>query len=220
MNLTNYKAPSKYMDTLLVIDDHALFAQSLSHLLSNSLKSVKVHDFQNIEGAIKWVQGNATPTLVVLDIHMGTESGLLFLRKIKHMDFPPPVLIISSDNDPRKISTYVDNGASGFVSKNEDVSILIHAVNSIINNGIYFSDDTRQRLKEFRLSHSLCKNTLSEQHKRILWHLQQGLGNKEIGRRLNISEHTIKYHLSNLYRHLGAKNRTECLMQANKQGLL
>jgi len=208
------------MDTLLVIDDHALFAQSLSHLLSTSFDTVEVHDFQKTQDAIEWVLHNATPTLVVLDIHMGAESGLLFLRKIKHIDFPPPVLIISSDNDPRKIATYVDNGASGFVSKNEDVNVLIHAVNSIIEDGVYFTVETRQRLKEFRYAHSPCKSNLSEQHKRILWHLQKGLGNKEIGLRLNISEHTIKYHLSNLYRQLGAKNRTECLMQANKQGLL
>jgi len=203
-----------------VLDDHALFAQSLSHLLSTRLRATNVHDFQNIKGALRWIHANTTPTLVVLDIHMGRESGLLFLRKIKHMDFPPPVLIISSDSDPRKISSYIDNGASGFVSKNEDVDILQHAVQSIIDNGVYFSEDIRLKIKEFQNTHSAPANNLSEQHRRILWHLQQGLGNKEIGTRLNISEHTIKYHLANLYRQLGAKNRTECLMQANKQGLL
>lgn len=208
------------MDTILVLDDHALFAQSLSHLLSTRLRATNVYDFQNIKGALRWIHANTTPTLVVLDIHMGRESGLLFLRKIKHMDFPPPVLIISSDSDPRKISSYIDNGASGFVSKNEDVDILQHAVQSIIDNGVYFSEDIRLKIKEFQNTHSTPANNLSEQHRRILWHLQQGLGNKEIGIRLNISEHTIKYHLANLYRQLGAKNRTECLMQANKQGLL
>jgi len=203
------------METCLIIDDHVLFSHSLSYLLKATFTNAKIEHFANTLDALVWIRSNEAPDLVLLDIHLGKESGIRFLRDIENLDFPPPVLVISSDTDVRKIDSCIEHGANGFVSKSEKSETLIKAVKTILEQGEYFCDSFRHCSAELQSA----GNLYSGSQKRIIWYLQQGLPNKEIAERMNLSEHTVKYHLANLYRQLGAKNRTECLMQAQKQGL-
>jgi len=207
------------MDTCLIIDDHVLFSHSLSYLLKATFTEAKIEHFTNTLDALVWIRSNEAPDLVLLDIHLGKESGIRFLRDIENLDFPPPVLVISSDTDIRKVDSCIEHGANGFVSKSAEAETLIKAVKTILEQGEYFCDSFRPSNSELESNIKFSVHAFSGTQKRIIWYLQQGLPNKVIADRMNLSEHTVKYHLANLYRQLGAKNRTECLMQAQKQGL-
>ena len=205
----------------IIVDDHTLFRDALRDALSLSFQSVDIDgagSFEELEARLK---DPKETELVLLDLKIpGVQgfSGLLHLRSL-HPELP--VIVVSATDDPVTIRRCIDYGASGFVSKSASVEIIRSAIRAVLDGNVwtpaYFDpnavSDPEDRALAARLS------TLTPQQIRVLAMLGEGLLNKQIAYKLNVSEATIKAHVSAILTKLDVDSRTQAVIAINKGGL-
>lgn len=209
----------------LLIDDHAVFTQGLKFLLSDLDETIEFVEATSCDQAL----GTDHPedvNLILLDYHMPGLHGLGALEAIKD-NFPSATIVmLSSEDNPRLIREAIDNGAAGFVPKSSTAEVLVAALRLILAGGIYLptsaltdvsdrdnvpADDGSSQTNEI--------DGLSSRQLEVLMKVIQGKANKVVAHEMNISEGTVKAHLSAAFRVLGVSNRTEAVFAAAKLGL-
>lgn len=209
---------------VLLVDDHSLFRQGLQFLLSDLDESLEFVDAATCAQALT-IAGNSSIDLVLLDYHLPDVQGLGALSTIKEHFDTAVVVMLSGEDDPQVIRECIDKGASGFIPKSCTPEVLIAALRLILAGGIYLPRNAFhgmvERLPEFadkEISHNPVGN-LSKRQRDVLNLVIQGKANKVVARELDISEGTVKAHLSAAFRALGVSNRTEAVFKAAQLGL-
>ena len=208
---------------LLLVDDHDLFRKGLTFLLSDLNASVECVEASSCEQALELVSDSIE--MVLLDFHLPGIEGLNALAAIKGAYESAPVVILSGEDDPGAILDSIDHGASGFIPKSSTPEIMVAALQLILAGGIYLPPHALRsppaaadRASDVSVSEDPLAN-LSPRQREVLLRVVQGLPNKVVARELDISEGTVKAHLSAAYRELGVRNRTEAVFVAARYGL-
>lgn len=155
--------------------------------------------------------------LVLLDLTMpGVRgfSGLMYLRA----QYPSvPVVIVSANDDPSVIRRCMDFGASGFIPKTLGIESMRTAIARVLEGGIWLPPDIDLDAGA-EPDADLVKrlSTLTPQQVRVLMMLSEGLLNKQIAYELNVSEATVKAHVSAILQKLGVESRTQAVIAASK----
>ena len=168
--------------------------------------------------------------LVLLDFHLSSSSedparltGIAALRAIKAAFPESPVAIRSGEHDRRIIMETIQEGAAGFIPKSFKEGKTVSAVECVLRTGgVYLPSEALDGANPYpaRLPppderrRKEILDTLTPQQLKILHFATQGLGNKQIAYKANISEQTVKAHLSDAYRGLGVHNRVEAVVVA------
>lgn len=213
---------------LLIVDDHALFRQGLVFLLSELKPDIKFLEAGSTNEALIACNEQGVD-LVLLDLHMPGESGLSSFHAIQEK-CGCPIVVLSSEDDPQIIRSTIESGAAGFIPKSSTPEVLIAALKLILAGGIYLPTSVLSTVLpvsgKARLAHetdpsevSGALNNLSPRQLDVLHRAIQGKANKVIARELDLSEGTVKAHMSASYRALGVNNRTEAVYAAAKLGL-
>ena len=210
-------APMLPPDTrLLLIDDHQIYLDGLSLTLKNLCQNVILDHAHTASEAEQQLQQH-TYDLVLLDLQLPDSSGLALLQKLRKIDSLVPIAILTASNSPSDLDAALQMGAAGFISKTADGNTLLSAVTRllfgeqvVIGSGFHPLD--RQS--------SAREVGVTPRQLEILDLLAEGLPNKVICQRLNLSEDTVKTHLKALFSTLGCHNRTECVGVARKLGLV
>ncbi len=209
----------------LLIDDHAVFTQGLKFLLSDLDETIEFLEATSCEDALAIEQSNDVD-LVLLDFHMPGLHGIDALRAIKERFPSAAIVMLSSEDDPQLIRDSIDNGAYGFIPKSSTAQVLIAALRLILAGGIYLPThaltDVESRADTPTSSDSALPEEvegLSDRQRQVLMKVVQGKSNKVVAYEMNISEGTVKAHLSAAFRALGVHNRTEAVFVAAKLGL-
>lgn len=189
---------------VLIADDHGLFRTGLSRLLSADPRFEVVGEAENGSDAIDKALAQR-PDVVLMDLQMPGVNGAEAVKVLRAEVPGVHVLIVSAYADGPLLSEALANGASGYVSKDvtlEEVASRIMEANT--SNGAR----TRPRHSD-----------LSDREMHVLKQVASGLSNKQIARRLGISEKTVRNHLSRVFNKLRATNRTEAVMTAMRAGI-
>lgn len=194
---------------VLIVDDHPLFAQGLAGLLTQSALAGAVEVAESVEQAVAALSGPCPIDLVLLDVSLQGETGLMLLPRMNA--HKPPVVVISSSEDETTVRAAQAAGARGFLPKSAGRTALIRMVRSVSRGGEYYPG---------RRSLPTQIQVLTPRQKDVLALLAQGFPNKRISQSLNLTEHTVKTHLKAIFMHLGVHNRTECVSQARQMGWL
>ena len=158
--------------------------------------------------------------LLLLDLAMpGAQgfSGLIYLRA----QFPDvPIVIVSASEEPVVIRRAVEFGASGFIPKSLDTDGIGNAIRTILSGDIWAPPDVDLDTAEDRELVDLVRRIgrLTPQQMRVLMMLSEGLLNKQIAYELNVSEATVKAHVSAILQKLGVDSRTQAVIAASKIG--
>jgi DNA-binding NarL/FixJ family response regulator len=157
------------------------------------------------------------PSLVLLDIMMPQMDGLTCLERIgkRHPDLK--VIMLSAVDDPALIKSAFDRGARAFVAKHIDPRDLASVIRQANERTVYQPLGLSGEHAEPR---PVEESPLTESQLRVLRALACGLPNKEIARELWLSEQTVKFHLSNIYRALGVSSRAEAIRHAYQHALV
>lgn len=202
----------------VIADDHPLFRGALKEAVSDLFDSSVVYEAGGFEELQSLLEREGDVDLVLLDLAIpGVRgfSGLLFLRA----QFPAvPVVIVSATEEPGVIRRCMAFGASGFLPKTLDVEMMRSAIRRVIEGGVWapldvdlpdqIDADTRMLMGKI--------STLTPQQVRVLMMLSEGLLNKQIAFELNVSEATIKAHVSAILQKLGVESRTQAVIAASK----
>jgi DNA-binding NarL/FixJ family response regulator len=215
----------------LLIDDHLLFSHSLRYLLEDLDPTLVCASAASIAEAV------VCPgpfDFILLDVALPDSEGTSGLVRVRQAHEGASVVMLSGDERPELIHALVEAGAAGFVPKSSDVDTLLQALRTMLAGGVYlppFALGARMACPPAPPAGSVGRHPdsapelpgamqLPPRQLDCLLRLVQGKPNKVIARELNLSDHTVKSHLSGAFRALGVSNRTEAVFKAARLGLL
>lgn len=211
---------------ILIADDHALMRTGLSDVLIEGFPHAEVLQASDVKQALGLVSGKQPLSLAIVDLFMPDMDGFCFVQKLCE-DYPAlPVVVISASDNPKHISKALKLGVSGYIPKSASQQQFLGAIERILSGGTYIPEEFVQpgqsgsQYKENPdIEIASIKNTLNQLTARqldILGKLGQGLSNKMIARDFNLSENTVKVHVSTVLKILELDNRTQAGVFAKK----
>jgi DNA-binding NarL/FixJ family response regulator len=203
---------------LLLADDHLLTLQGIRSVLQ---------DVEDIEIVAETGCGNEVPRLVdrhkpdivLMDMRMPGLDGLAALDIIRRHHPGVKVVLLSAYNEPEKIQEALERGAAAYVVKSVNPIDLPSALRQAFEGTVYSAPSARGADRS-AASMAAESSGLTERELTILRAVANGLSNKAISREIWVTEQTVKFHLTNIYRKLGVHSRTAAARYAHAEGLL
>jgi DNA-binding NarL/FixJ family response regulator len=206
---------------VLLVDDHVMFREGITLLLSDFNESLHFTEAGTCEQALTLL--NEKPAdLILLDLQMPGTQGLSALLQIRASHPDIPLAVLSGNEDPTTIRQAIDAGASGFVPKTSTSEVLVAALMLILAGGVYLPPAALEMVIDSQDPPSNAQpqaSPLSARQTDVLLKAIQGKPNKIIAREMDIAEGTVKAHRSVAFRTLGVHNRTEAVYAAARMGL-
>jgi DNA-binding NarL/FixJ family response regulator len=203
------------MIRVVVADDHAIVRSGLAQLLATADDIELVGDASNGVDAVAVVADNR-PDVVLMDLSMPELDGVGATEQIVAADPDARVVVLTSFADDRHIADALRAGAIGYVLKHADPDELLGAVRAAARGEAPLDPKAARVLLATKLGPSGPKPTLSAREEEVLRLVAGGLANKQIARRLSITERTVKAHLTNIFARIGVSDRTQAALWANQ----
>lgn len=207
---------------IMLVDDHALIREGLKQILEMDGSYEVVSEASNGVECLELLENNI-PDIMLLDINMPTMDGIELLKEIKKNDIPVKVLILTMHEGIEYLLQAVDIGVDGYIMKDSASAELRKAINSIIKGESYIQASLIPALNARLINRDYDKDKVDALTKReleVLVQVANGMFNKEIADILNISERTVKNHISNIFRKIDVSDRTQATVFAIKNNLV
>ena len=204
---------------IIVADDHPLFREALQQALAPIMPGVTFIEADSFDTLQSAVAANEDADLVLLDLDMPGAQGFSALAWLRNQYPALPVVVVSAASDPAVMRRSVDFGASGFIPKSSPLDTISEAIGVILDGELWLPDSAMS-LEESSSSpdEELARRVaaLTPQQFRVLSMLADGLLNKQIAAELDVSEATIKAHVTAIFRKLGVRSRTQAAVAARR----
>lgn len=198
--------------TVYVIDDHPLMRDALTMLLHRvkpGLKIIPIHKLNVVEST---VEKNGLPELFCLDLQLPDTLGMSGVQVLKAKYPDVPLAVVTSSSASEYETRCLEAGADAFIEKSNSPTQIIAALRSLLV--------TEEQAAIEDAATPAGPTKLSKRQKQLILMLDQGLSNRDIAEKLDISEHTVKVHFWRLFRRLGVNSRTQALHFARTNGWL
>lgn len=210
------------MINVMLADDHFLIREGIKQLLEfdGSMKVI-AEASDGIECLEKLK--NVKPDILLLDINMPNMNGIDVLKELKEKNDPLKVLILTVHSEVEYLVKAVDIGANGYILKDSGSAELKQAINAVIDEGSYIQPNLIPALNSRLINRDMDREKLASLTKReveILTQVACGMFNKEIAVNLNISERTVKNHISNIFKKIDASDRTQAAVFAIRNNIV
>ena len=202
---------------VLLVEDHAVVRRGLADLLSST------EDIEVVGAAADGLQAQdvvrgTRPDVVVMDLQMPVVDGVEATRAILAEGLGAQVLVLTSFSDSERIVAALDAGAVGYLLKDADPDDVIEGVRAVGRGESPLHPKAARELLLAR-SRPADRPQLTPREADVLRLVRLGLANKQIGRRLGISERTVKAHLTSAFQRIGVVDRTQAAVWAERHGL-
>lgn len=202
------------MTKLLIADDHPLFRLALVQAVRELLPATEVLEADTLMSARAVLDQHPDTDLVLLDLHMPGNRGLMGLVELRAAHPAIAVAMISANDDPAVIRRALDYGAAGYIPKRADLGAINAGLQAVLNCEEYVPAELSAAVANRRnngadreLAAKL--SSLTPQQLRVLVLVAEGQLNKQIADVLGIQERTVKAHLTSIFEKLGVRNRTQ-----------
>ncbi|MGE8187519.1 response regulator [Pseudomonas sp. NPDC086278] len=197
--------------SILLIDDHALFRSGIAMVLETGLENMRVFEAGTLQEALR-LEG-CDPALVLLDVQLQGVSGLEGIGSLKRKWPLTRIVVVSAFDLPQAVIEAVEHGAAAFISKTEKAERMLELVRALL-------DDSDASTPSNLASNESNRPRLTPRQCEVLDLLCQGLSNKMIGRKLDLSEHTVRGHVQAMLATLRVSSRSEATYAARRLGLV
>ncbi len=198
------------MTKIFLADDHPMIQAALETLLRDDGQEI-VGSATNGADALERI-ASSDADVIVLDIQMPGGSGLHVLGELRARKDDRPVILLTAAINDEAIRKALALGVEGIVLKTSDPAFLIDAIDAVRDGGTWIDQQVRGRIEA--APNGRTARPLSERELKLVDLVRQGLKNRDIARRLNTTEGTVKAYLHALFDKLGVENRTELAMKA------
>lgn len=209
------------MPVLLIADDHPLFREALRGVIARVLADAVIHEADQISVLYDLVDVHSDADLLLLDLDMPGSLGLGPLIQLRDRHPQLPIVIVSAHEDPLLMRRAFDHGAMGYIPKSSNADTLGAALRHVLDGGTWLPGTGYGAADAPTEDTSLAASVreLTPQQFRVLQMVGAGLLNKQIAHELQISESTIKAHMTAIMRRLRVTNRTQAVLIAGRLGL-
>lgn len=207
---------------VMITDDHVMMREGIKQLLEfdGSIKVI-AEAGNGIECIEKLKEFH--PDVLLLDINMPEKNGLEVLKELKEENSDIKVLILTVHNEVEYLINAVDIGVDGYIMKDSESSELKKAIQLVMNGENYIQPSLIPALNSRLVNRDTDKDKIDDLTKReleVLIEVASGMSNKEIATNLDISERTVKNHISNIFKKIDVSDRTQAAVFAIKNNLI
>jgi DNA-binding NarL/FixJ family response regulator len=206
---------------VLIIDNYPLFITGLSSLLEKDPRFNIIGTALNCSDALK-IAEKEKPKLVLMEIRFGKENGMELVPKLKAISLETSILVISIHDERFYSERLLRLGVRGYILKTEPSDTIMEAINTVLNNKIYLSENERERIFQAMAEGSsrgardwtTSMQLLSNRELQVFSLIAKGLGTIEIASRLDLSTKTIDTHREHIKLKLHCNTAQELRQQA------
>ncbi|MGB7495109.1 MAG: response regulator transcription factor [Candidatus Acidiferrum sp.] len=204
---------------LLLVDDHALFRESVARLLQSEPGFEVVAHCGSGAEALRIVRTSGEIDVLLLDLDLGQERGADVLEALRIAGFAGKVLLVTAGVNDSEIPGLIRRGISGAFLKHGSPASLIQGIRDTMDGKILFGLDLLQRALDQGTAASATqpRSSLTERERHVLSFVLEGLTNKQIADRLQVSESTVKASLQQLFAKTGVRTRGQLVRVALEQ---
>lgn len=207
--------------TILIADDHPLFREALKGAVARLLPQARLLEADSAEALYALAPLHPDADLLLLDLNMPGAQGYSTLVHLRAAQPQLPVIVVSAREEPSVMRRALDHGAAGFIPKSSDSLTIGIAIATVLEGGTWAPESAGQAAgvdtEEAQVAERL--RDLTPQQFRVLAMVSTGLLNKQIAYELDVSEATVKAHMTAVMRKLGVGNRTQAVLLAGKLAL-
>ncbi|SEA14899.1 DNA-binding response regulator, NarL/FixJ family, contains REC and HTH domains [Thalassobacillus cyri] len=209
------------MIKVMLVDDHAVLRDGLKNILGMAEDILVVGEAVNGKQALEIVEG-ADPDIILMDINIPDINGIEVTRMIKKDHPHVKVLVLTMYNHDEYFMSAIKEGADGYLLKDSPSEQVIEAIHDVFKGESVVHPSMTKKLFAIhqQKAESGSDNQLTEREKEVLLCLVEGLSNKEIGKRLYISDKTVKIHVSKIFKKLNVKSRSQVVIYAVQNQLV
>jgi len=203
---------------ILLVDDHALFRESVARLLQAEPGFEVVADCSSGNEALRILKSKDVD-IVLLDLDLGPERGGDFLESLQTESFKGKILLVTAGVNESEVPNFIRKGISGVFMKHGSPALLVQGIREAMEGKAQFGQEMLRRAMESteRFGKDQNRTKLSERERRVLSFILEGLANKEIGDKLQISESAVKACLQQLFAKTGVRTRSQLVRIALEQ---
>jgi DNA-binding NarL/FixJ family response regulator len=205
---------------ILLLDDHALFREGLSRLVESEPDLEMAGHCATVDKATDILRQKPID-LVLLDYDLGKENGFEFIARARELGFEGPFLIVTAGMSDTESVQAVRLGVGGIFPKHSSPALLAQAIRKVMAGETWLDQSSIQALVEAtkRRETPNLKKPFTERENQVLQGVFEGLSNKEIGARLDISESSVKAALQQLFQKTGVRTRSQLVRIAVEEHL-
>jgi DNA-binding NarL/FixJ family response regulator len=201
---------------VLIADDHPLILAGIKRALEEDDQFEVVAEAR-VGSQVLPLVSQTQPDLALLDLRMPEMDGLTCLDRIRKEHPKVKVVILSVSTDPEIVQTVLNHGAAAYVVKSVNPIDLSSALRQALEGTVFSAVGLPEKTAQ---EDAVKAAGLTDRETTILKALARGLSNEAIGKELWVAQQTVKFHLTNIYRKLDVKNRTEAARYAYEHGLI
>jgi DNA-binding NarL/FixJ family response regulator len=198
---------------VLIADDHRLVIEGIRDALAGD-ETFEIVGEARLGSQVLPLVHQLRPDVVLLDIRMPEMDGLTCLEQLRRRYPEVKVIVLSVFSDAEHIEAALSRGAAAYIAKSINPADLAAAVTQAVNGTVYHALGLLEETVDAANEHGLTEREVV-----ILRAVARGLPNRLIGEELWVTEQTVKFHLTNIYRKLGVANRTEAARTAFRLGM-
>lgn len=196
---------------LLIADDHPLYRDALATTLAGHFPDGELLTSEDLPSTLAQLAGGEID-LLLLDLNMPGSEGMNGLVQIRN-DYPAvPVIVVSGSDRHSVVRQVADFGASGFLSKTARPEEMLHCIETVLAGDQWFAREALEQESESDLAARLAR--LTPQQLRIFQMIARGMLNKQIAFDLEITEPTVKSHVTAILRKLELRDRKQLIREA------
>lgn len=218
---------------ILLIDDHALFRDGLKLVLEGLEGPIETIDAGSFESAISAIQEQGEFDVVLLDLGLPGTNDIDALTAIRQKLPSTPIVVLSGNEDARKVEQVFQHGAQGYITKSSNAKIILNALQLVLAGGVYIPAEilaSREQHMENAATAPARKTSgtitsskpanLTPRQSEVLFELATGKTNRDIAKALSLTESTVRVHVAAILKAFDVSNRTQAVQHAIKNGLI
>ncbi|MEO9080007.1 MAG: response regulator transcription factor [Rhodanobacter sp.] len=207
------------MPDILIADDHPLFRDALQRAVMVAVPAASVHSADSVRGLLGLIEQFPDAELLLLDLHMPGARGYSALAHIRGQYPSLPIIVVSGHEEAKVARRALAHGASAYIPKSTSTENIVVAIGSVLDGDVWLPHampDLPGELQPGEAAAAAQIASLTPQQFRVMTMIAEGLLNKQIAYDLNVSEATVKAHMTVIMRKLRVNNRTQVALIASQ----
>ena len=208
---------------IMITADHSMIREGLKNLLELEGDIEVIAEAENGEECLEKLASGVKPDVLLLDINMPKMNGLEVLKNLKERKLKIKVLVLTVHNETEYLMKAVDIGINGYVLKDSESSELKKAITAIADGENYIQPSLIPALNSKMIEKNedeLKIDSLTKRELQVLKEVAVGKFNRDIAKEMEISERTVKNHISSIFKKLDVTDRTQAAVFAIKNNLI